>query len=1239
MANPSLYDPSMIVSGLIGVALTEMWQAAKDATIRQEMIKRFRHKYGLENDETIQSFDAFYGLSLIEFSVGRERVAFEIFKNSYVRDAFEHFFRTRDDEQLRKEVDEIVSLKEEVGATKGREYDYRRDIEPFKQTFFALLERYRAPQVVMLHHHMDDIQQSISELKEHRQNQQAPILESNVHASPIVAPLRWLHLSDFHVGEKKDEKTQLFQQILDDIRAHQSAGKGPDLIFITGDIVGLAPEEKESLSTFGEMDDEESAAYTATLTNSLQSRYETFTDGFLFPLIDCVGEDKIFMVPGDQDIHPLEGTLLKKHGLLKDDPRFLKLTSKAKELRQQYCSRFHIYVDNDILEGRQDHWLSSTSGMKVEQRTLHGMRVGVLLTNTAWLAEGVKGKSDEERKRDMGQLSPGKEMIREGLRQLEHCDVRFVLGHHPVEWFIEEEGCRERSGIRDLFKEYHVLYLHGHLVKNAEDPIDAKFFYQSMAAGASFITNNKDLWRTRVLWCELEPETRSQVTVEPLLWERDNPTAKVDRSAIPLNVRERLTQNTFHLSLLMEDESEETKGVPTGWKHVTLSYLDKYRESTPDDMLHYFDGRRPNWKEILAPHIEKRKQVNDLITHLAGIRASDEVKVTAFIGPSGEGKSTIVQQVVRTLVESQDGWHVWWREDNTCSLPSSEVERISSKNGAYLIVADDGESVVEDVYKLADKLIKQGRRNIQFLLCCRTIDWDMAEKSIERNLRIPRPKFVDEIKIASLSREDAKLVVEAWTTYGSLGKQLQNMLPEQATTTLMQAARADNGIYSDEGALLGAMLDVRYSPEELLARIHELLLHMKSKTVSGSKKTLQNAFAYIAAAHVRNLPLPPEVLAELFKLDPDEGNDIIEKELINPLCDEAFINTTSRYMYIRHRKIAENILGIVAGDKHGPMSEQQLYSEMLEKTSNVFHSGRFAPDGKRWSGGDVKAINGDTRNAWINSWNRLPDEVFETNRDMAIELMYILLKAEPKNLHFYVKLSQLRRKRDKPNDWEQSRDTFIEVLEKVFDEDRTVESQYRDSFYQKVMRDRAFFYEWATSLGAHKNHEEYRVGAWLSGLSLADALIQGTPEQKLAEREYDIEKRVRESLIGLSVAFRNLYTAHKDEQIAAINFACACAAVAFLALRYLDLRADEESEMNKSKQISIRQGIDVNSVKKAIDLLTIGIKNAWELVQPDERMVWLGVGEAILVPGNELQFERLRDWFTQRDGKNRKRET
>lgn len=91
-------------------------------------------------------------------------------------------------------------------------------------------------------------------------------------------PIRWLHLSDFHVGKDDWAQRRLFEKIIEHVADQNREGFIPDLVFITGDIANAGQK----------------------------SEYSEFRSGFLAPLLDALGGNDwhgtLYAVPGNHDV-------------------------------------------------------------------------------------------------------------------------------------------------------------------------------------------------------------------------------------------------------------------------------------------------------------------------------------------------------------------------------------------------------------------------------------------------------------------------------------------------------------------------------------------------------------------------------------------------------------------------------------------------------------------------------------------------------------------------------------------------------------------------------------------------------------------------------------------------------------------------------------------------------------------------------------------------------------------------
>jgi len=200
------------------------------------------------------------------------------------------------------------------------------------------------------------------------------------------------------------------------------------------------------------------------------------------------GRNRIFLVPGNHDVDQSKARAVKTHGVLNEVITFLDPTPAGLIERSPLFPRFENFMSEDqsCISGEK-HWLSLKEGVFTKIINMKDWNIGILCINTAWLSC---------EKNDRHNLSPGKSMLDSGLLKIGDADMRIVVGHHPVDWFIDSEV----PSIRALFAKNQVIYLHGHLHKPAgyQEPGAGETFL-AFQSGAAFQTRESDIWINRYL--------------------------------------------------------------------------------------------------------------------------------------------------------------------------------------------------------------------------------------------------------------------------------------------------------------------------------------------------------------------------------------------------------------------------------------------------------------------------------------------------------------------------------------------------------------------------------------------------------------------------------------------------------------------------------------------------------------------------------------------------------------------
>ncbi len=145
-------------------------------------------------------------------------------------------------------------------------------------------------------------------------------------------PIRWLHLSDFHVGKDNYAQKRLFDKIIEHVKDQVSKGFVLDLVFITGDIAN----------------------------KGLKAEYETFRKEFYKPLEEILVDAKFFIVPGNHDVARPASDGLNRSKLVEPGSRFFDSNKEGKTAREQVSPRFKQY--RQLPSNVSANWLSAYRG-------------------------------------------------------------------------------------------------------------------------------------------------------------------------------------------------------------------------------------------------------------------------------------------------------------------------------------------------------------------------------------------------------------------------------------------------------------------------------------------------------------------------------------------------------------------------------------------------------------------------------------------------------------------------------------------------------------------------------------------------------------------------------------------------------------------------------------------------------------------------------------------------------------
>jgi len=861
---------------------------------------------------------------------------------------------------------------------------------------------------------------------------------------------RWLHLSDFHVGLDPYGQRCLFKYIIQDVNEQVLAGKPPDAVFITGDIANTGAKVE----------------------------YEQFLEEFFWPMQDILYKtpcaERIFLVPGNHDVDRSQSRVVRAHGILSHIPTFLDPTLDAQYDRATILPRFKAFMENDPTgPGTTSHWIASPEGALVSKLAVRSIQVGVLGLNSAWFS------CDEH---DRHEISPGKSILEKGLQELSGVDLIFVIAHHPIEWFLDDEV----ASIRTMLARAHAFYLHGHLHKSRGQTLNAgASAFLPIQAGASFEARENELWVNRIIWAEADTAA-SIVRIRPKLWSRDHQEWVTDTTAFPqdylaagMDAWEMPLPSTSPVTPAGREAGQKPPQsyqsvLPTGWRVIDKEVLEGLRAPlSEEETVAFFDGRVPSWKDAMSSSIPRRTMVSTLVAKIQHWTENPFVSVLLVRGSGGEGKSTILRQTIVEILGRGVVKQVLWNENAEDQTPV--LDDIPENLGPWIIASDDAETIGNQLFHIVQQAAKKRRTGICILISCRDTDWTAVKCD-----QLPWQDYgeVSEYRLRGLTREDAEVIVSAWTKYDQRGLgRLYGQPKENAVSALLKEAQSE--YYSEEGAFLGAMLRTRLG-DGIKAHVKNILLSIaKYKSPGG---TLCDAFAYIAVPHGENvLILSKGPLAKVLGCSRGE----LKSKVLGPLGEEAAVAPSGQFVLTRHRAIAEAAANILSKDFY--VDTDEIIISLMKAALSLSDNGVFVPG--------------------LGSWRFLSTHFFDAGKhELAVRLAKAAHEHDQNNPFFIVQLAKLLRMSSQP-------DASVDIF-------RTAS--------KNVKRDRTFYFEWAISEGVTGNR---CCSILLAAASIADD----------TERAWPSSEDALKAFAGMGTTFGRLYELFNDR-----TFIEACSATAQL---------------------------------------------------------------------------------------------
>jgi len=711
--------------------------------------------------------------------------------------------------------------------------------------------------------------------------------------------VRWLHLSDFHIGQENFGQSFILEKTISHISGAIAAGREPDLIFITGDI-----------------------AY-----KGIKEEYERFYYEFLAPLEELIPDlfSKLFVVPGNHDLNRNVNEGFDRNLMLPIDAPFFEPHPSSLTRRKMLIDRFNDFIENDLTG--HSALFQQQAGVYAKEITCQERKLAIIGINTAWLCKDEK---------DFRNITPGKALVTKAVEDAAACDLILVLGHHPIDWIASEHA----QPLGKIFGSNHVVYLHGHMHKAWSVPAyGGGSHYLSIQCGAAFQAKDGGKWRNGLIWADADLDNQC-VYLQPYEWITGNQEWVVASDVLP-NEQKAGDSWKYLLprkhNLIYHQQLRVSARLPGGWEVKTETSLKENLLELPlEDAIAFFNGAIPTWRTALSCSIGSRRFVSKVVAHFKDLASAKTPVVTCITSGGCEGKSTALLQASFQIATQNPGMQILRRSNDDRPFDKKFLRSYLNNDKCWLIVLDEVADEADVILSFINENIDALGGRVHFLLACRDSTW------ISRGgqLSWSSTKFFNE-RISGITLADAEVIIKGWSAYGDEGLGVLANTPRTRRAEILKQYADQEVKKGASGALFGALLIVRHGDD---LYDHAKLLVEKLDTIEiNQSKTLKDAIVYIAIMHAIDQEyLTKDVLQHALLCDSGK----FFSQVIRPLGQEAAATQTSQYILTRHKYIAKEILKVLIND-YG-VNLQDAYIELVRSACQLAASGVYVKDLESW---------------------------------------------------------------------------------------------------------------------------------------------------------------------------------------------------------------------------------------------------------------------------------------------------
>lgn len=526
-----------------------------------------------------------------------------------------------------------------------------------------------------------------------------------------------------------------------------------------------------------------------------------------------------------------------------------------------------------------------------------------------------------------------------------------------------------------------------------------------------------------------------------------------------------------------------------GWEVITKELLESLDPLTGEEAVRFFDGAIPTLRHAISPLIPRLSHAATLVERIdQGLASTAACTMQIIRAAGGEGKSTALLQATVTAATERD-CIVLHRPSTDAGLNPDVVASLDPAH-RWVLVADDAEGLISDLWECAVRLHDAGRHNVTFLLAARDADW-IAEKGDQKgwNGRLNR---LDDLVLGGIEEGDAELVVDAWSEQGDAG--LRGLMSEKSRDErikkLVAATRAQD-VKASEGSFFGGLLDSRFSASALIDHVVTLMEPLRDRDIDGGTGTLYDALLYVANCHAVGMPgLDKRVLASICDLSVNR----VSTAITGALGRELGAAESRGHILTRHKRVAEAVT--VASETRFGSNLEDIWWVLVEHTARLGRDGEVS-----------RECHGPIVHAGAKLKRSLPHLLDEDRRgEIGIAAAEASRKFLPERIDVIIDLARALR--------------FAGYFQDAVDLHARELPKLKGKL-ELLKYIRGYFYEWSTCAGNLRTRQGSLADAWLAAFSLSDSL----PPQVTIED-------AKLTCAGLGVAFENLLSGVPDSAFA-----------------------------------------------------------------------------------------------------------